>query len=162
MARWVGLSGVVWTIVPASPARVTWLQTAGFAADLSPGLLAGAFGDAGQQQRQPAQQGVGADAVLQPVEHGPEQQVGLQVAEAALGLQQVLGAEGDVLGGQLGVGGGQQVLAVQPLLGLDLGAVDDQPPVRPLAQPGGRGWGGRAGRTRRADARPRPCRVPWR
>jgi hypothetical protein len=111
------------------------LQAAGFAVDPPPGLLAGAFGDAGQQQRQPAQQHVGADAVLQPVEHRPQQQLGLQVPEAALGLQQVLVAQRDVLGGQVGVGGGQQVLAVQPLLGGDLGTVDDQPPVWLLAQP---------------------------
>ncbi len=111
------------------------LQAAGFAVDLSPGLLAGAFGDAGQQQRQPAQQHVGADAVLQPVEDRARQQLGLQVTEAALGLQQVLVAQRDVLGGQVGIGGGQQVLAVQPLFGLDLGAVDPQPPVWLLAQP---------------------------
>src|SRR5829696_2126057 len=115
------------------------LQPAGFAADPPPGLLAGPLGDAGQQQRQPAQQHMGADAVLQPVEDGAQQQLGLQVPEAALGLQQVLVAQGDVLGAEVRVGGGQQVFAVQPRLGLDLGAVDCQPPVWLLTQPPAQG-----------------------
>src|SRR5215218_7909674 len=110
-------------------------QTAGFAFNPPPTLLTGALGDAGQQQRQPAQQDVGADAVLQPVEDRAQQQLGLQVPEATLGLQQVLVAQRDVLGAEVRVGGGQQVFAVQPRLGLDLGAVDDQPPVWLLAQP---------------------------
>src|SRR6266511_2056477 len=111
------------------------LQAAGFAVDPPPTLPAGALGDAGQQQRQPAQKDVGADAVLQPVKHRPQQQFGLHVAESALSLQQVLVAQRRVLGAEVRIRGGQQVLAVQPLLGGDLGAVDDQPPVWLLADP---------------------------
>jgi hypothetical protein len=67
---------------------------------------------------------VGADAVFEPVEDGARLEGGLQVAEGALGLAQVLVAERDLLGGQVGVGGGEQVLAVQALLGGDLQPVD--------------------------------------
>src|SRR5215211_8443475 len=129
------VTGVQTCALPIFAGQGDLLQPTGFAVDPPPGLLAAAFGDAGQQQRQPAQQDVGADAVLQPVEDRAQQQVGLQVPEAALGFQQVLVAKGDVLGAEVRVGGGQQVFAVQPLFGLDLGAVDDQPPVWLLAQP---------------------------
>jgi hypothetical protein len=103
--------------------------------DTPPGPVGAAFGNADEQQRQPAQQHVGADAVLESVEHRPQQQAGLQVAEAALGFEQVLVAEGGVFGADVRVGGGDEVLAVEALFGLDLGAVDDQPPVGLLAQP---------------------------
>jgi hypothetical protein len=58
----------------------------------------------------------------------------LEVAEGAFGLAQVLVAERDLLGGQVGVGAGEQVLAVQALLGRDLLAVDQEPAGRGLAQ----------------------------
>src|SRR5215211_8720529 len=129
------VTGVQTCALPIFAGQGDLLQPTGFAVDPPPGLLAAAFGDAGQQQCQPAQQDVGADAVLQPVEDRAQQQVGLQVPEAALGLQQVLVAQGDVFGAEIGIRRCQQVLAVQPGFGLDLGAVDDQPPVWLLAQP---------------------------
>jgi hypothetical protein len=36
-------------------------------------VVAGQFSDAGQQEREPADQAVGADAVLEPVEDRPKQ-----------------------------------------------------------------------------------------
>jgi hypothetical protein len=54
---------------------------------------------------------VGADAVLEPVEDRPQQQAGLEVAEAALGFEQVLVAQGGVFGADVRVGGGDEVLA---------------------------------------------------
>jgi hypothetical protein len=56
------------------------------------------FGEADQQQGEPAQQHVGTDTTPQPVEHRPDLQDGLQVPEGALGLQQVPVARLDVLG----------------------------------------------------------------
>ena len=91
-----------------------------FGRDPSPALAALAFGDPDQQQREPADDDVGADAVFEPVEDGAQLQGGLQVAEGAFGFAQVLVAERDLLGGEVGVGGGEQVLAVQALLGRDL------------------------------------------
>jgi hypothetical protein len=41
---------------------------------------------------------VGADAVLEPVEDWPEFERALEVAEAALGFEQVLVAQRDVFG----------------------------------------------------------------
>jgi len=49
--------------------------------------------------------------------------------------RRVLVAEGGVFGADVRVGGGDEVLAVQPLLCLDLGAIDDQPPAGLLTQP---------------------------
>ena len=79
-----GRSGVVWVMVPAWPGEGDLFEPGGFAADIAPALIAGALGDAGAQEREPADQDVGADAVLEPVEDGPEQQLGFQVAEAVL------------------------------------------------------------------------------
>jgi hypothetical protein len=59
--------------------------------------------------------------------------------EPAFGFEQVLVAQGDLGGGQVRVGGGQQVLAVQPLLRGDLGAVDQEPAGGRLAQPPAQG-----------------------
>src|SRR4029450_12229210 len=61
--------------------------------------------------------------------------------EGTLGLQQVLVAQGDVLGAEVGVAGGQQELAIQLRLGLELGAVDEQPAAGGLAQAAAPGWG---------------------
>ena len=82
---------------------------------------------------------MGADAALEPVEDRAQQQGALHVPEAAFGLEQILVAQGRVLGADVRVAGGQQVLAVQPRLRLDLGAVDDQPPVALLADPAAEG-----------------------
>ena len=67
---------------------------------------------------------------------------------------QLLVAERDVLGRQARVAGGEQVLAVEPLLGGDLGPVERRA-GRPWSGAGsGTGSGGRAARTRRAGAPP--------
>ena len=110
------------------------VQALQFERDPPPGLAGLAFADADQQQREPADQDVRADAVLEAVKDGSQLERGLEIAEAAFGFEQVLVAERDVFGGEVGVTGGEQVLAVQALLGLDLGAVDQQPSGRGLAQ----------------------------
>jgi hypothetical protein len=93
-----------------------------------------AFDDADEQQRQPGEQDVGADAVLEAMEDRAQFDRGLQVAEAAFGFEEVLVAQRDVLGRQVGIAGGQQELAIQLGFGVDLGAVDAQPAGRGLAQ----------------------------
>jgi len=75
---------------------------------------------------EPAEEDVGADAVLFPVEDGAEVDDLLYVAPAALDFEELPVADGDVLGGHLRVGGAQQVLAVEVLLGLRLRRVDAQ------------------------------------
>ncbi len=62
--------------------------------------------------------------MLEAVKDRAQLERGLEVAEAAFGFEQVLVAERDVFGGEVGVAGGEQVLAVQALLGRDLRAVD--------------------------------------
>ena len=102
--------------------------------DPSPGLAGRAFGDPDQQQGEPADDDVGADAVFEAVEDGSQLECCLQVAEGALGLAEVLVAERDVLGGQARVAGGEQVLAVEALLSRDLRPVEGEPAARRLAQ----------------------------
>ncbi|KAB8191848.1 hypothetical protein FH608_028245 [Nonomuraea phyllanthi] len=50
--------------------------------------------------------------------------------EAPLGFEEGFVAECGVFGADVGIAGGQQVLAVQSFFGLDLGPVDRQPSVR--------------------------------
>ena len=71
--------------------------------DAPPGLVGLAFGDPDEEQREPGEQDVGADAVLEAVEDGAQFERGLQIAEAAFGFQEVLVAQRDVLGGEVGV-----------------------------------------------------------
>ncbi len=111
------------------------VQPAEFDLDASLGQAGAAFGNAGEQQRQPAQQYVRPDAGFDAVEHRPQLERALEVAEAAFSFEQVLVAQRDVLGGQVRVGGGQQVLAVQPLLRRDLRLVEDEPAGGQLPQP---------------------------
>src|SRR6266536_1023031 len=93
-------------------------------AEVAPGLAGGALGDADEQQGEPAEQHVGADPLFLAVVDGPQLQRCLQIAPCALDLEQLFVAEGDVLGGEGGVGGAEQKLAVQALLGVDGGPVD--------------------------------------
>jgi hypothetical protein len=93
-----------------------------------------ALGNADEQEREPADHDVGADPLLQAVEDRADPQRPLQVAEGALGLEQVLVAEGGVLGRDLGVGGLERELAVEALLGLNPGAVDAKAAGGQLAQ----------------------------
>jgi hypothetical protein len=69
---------------------------------------------------------VGSDAFFLAMAGRAQVDDPLQVALAALDFQELLVAQGDVLCRELGVGGAEQVLAVQVLLGLDLGRVDPQ------------------------------------
>jgi hypothetical protein len=64
---------------------------------------------------------VGADALLFPVVDGSQVDDLLEVVPAALDFQEPLVPQGDVLGGELGVGAAEQVLAVEVLLDLDGG-----------------------------------------
>jgi hypothetical protein len=81
------------------------VQALEFAAQVAPGVGGLAFADADEQQRQPADQDVRADALFEPVEDRAQAQDALEVVEGALGFEQVLVAERDVLGGDVGVGG---------------------------------------------------------
>jgi hypothetical protein len=67
---------------------------------------------------------VGADAFFEPVIDRPQVDDLFHVAPASFDLQQLLVAQGDVLGAQVRVAAAQQVLAVEVLLGLGLCGVD--------------------------------------
>ena len=129
---------------PGGPGEGAQVDPAEFAAHLRPGRAGGVLGDADEQQREPAQQHVGADPLFEPVAGRPQVQDGLHVPPAALDFEELLVADGDVLGGQLRVGAAQQVLAVQVLFRLGLGLVgaqqpaggDPQEPVQPRFSPG--------------------------
>src|SRR3954468_6437172 len=79
------------------------VQASEFERDSSPGVAGLALADADQQQRQPADQHVRADAVLEAVKDRAQFERGFEIAEAAFGFEQVLVAECDVLGGEIGV-----------------------------------------------------------
>jgi hypothetical protein len=100
----------------------------------APGLAAAPLGEPDHQQREPAEQDVGADAGLEPMQHRAQLDGRLHIEEAAFGLEQVPVAERDVLGRQVRIRGGQQLLAVQLRLSGDLGAVHHQPPGQGVAQ----------------------------
>jgi hypothetical protein len=73
----------------------------------------GVLGDPDQQQRQPAQQHVGADALLLAVVDRAQLEVGLHVAPAALDVGELFVPGRDVLCRERGVRGPQQRFAVQ-------------------------------------------------
>ena len=72
------------------------LDLAELVAQLGPGPVAGVLGDAGEEQGEPAEDDVGADAVLAAVVDGPQVDDLLHVAPAALDFQELLVAERDV------------------------------------------------------------------
>ncbi|UIX29346.1 hypothetical protein LUX31_04480 [Streptomyces sp. GQFP] len=76
-----------------------------FAPQVGPAPAGACFGDTDQQQPQPAEQDVGADAVLAAVVDQPEVEHGLHLAPAALDLQKLLVPQGDTLGRQCRVAG---------------------------------------------------------
>ena len=94
-----------------------------FAAGVAPGVAGGVLDHPQEQQREPAQLDVGADAVFAVVEHRAQPERAVEVAPAALDGQELLVGSGEVVGGQRGVGGAQQPLAVQVRLALDRGLV---------------------------------------
>ena len=110
-----------------------------FGADRAPGLAGAGLGDADDDEREEADEDVGADAVVAAVEDGAEQERALEVAERPFGLEQLLVAERDVLGTQGRVGGGEQVLAVEVLLPGDLVVVEQEPAGLGLADVAGEG-----------------------
>jgi len=63
------------------------------------------LGDAHQKQRQPADQHMGADAIVFGVVNGPQRQAAFQRPEGTLQLQELAVAQGDVLDGQAPVAG---------------------------------------------------------
>jgi hypothetical protein len=77
-------------IVPTCPARVTCLRRLVSRRMLAPTLVALAFGDSGSAAREPADQDVRADAVLEPVEDGSQEHLGFQIPEPAFCFEQVL------------------------------------------------------------------------
>src|ERR671931_989164 len=105
MARWVGRSGVVGTIVPASPARVTCCRRP--VSRLICRQVARSRVRRGGSAAAPASttgrgRGCGAPAGETPGAAA----AGTSGPGSPLGLQQVLVAQRDVLGGQVRVGGG--------------------------------------------------------
>ena len=79
------------------------MDAAELGGDAPPGGVAAPFGDADEEQGEPAQQHVGADAGLEAVEHGAQLEGGFEVPEAAFGFEEVLVAQRDVFGAQVGV-----------------------------------------------------------
>ena len=69
-----------------------------FAAQFRPGGAAGVLGDAGEEQGEPAEDDVGADALFFPVVDGAQVDDLLHVAPAAFDFEELLVAEGDVFG----------------------------------------------------------------
>src|SRR6266545_1863473 len=100
------------------------VQAVEVGADGRPGSAGGGLGDADEEQGQPAEQDVGADAVFEAVVDRAQVQDRLHVAPAAFDLQELLVAHGDVFWGQFRVRAAQQVLAVEACFGLDRGLVD--------------------------------------
>src|SRR4051794_35835908 len=86
-------------------------------------------GDAGEQEREPAQHDVGADALFEAVVDRAQVEDLFHVPPAALDLEELLVAQGDVGGRQVRVRAAQQVLPVQVRLGLDPVLVDAQQPA---------------------------------
>jgi len=73
------------------------LQLLKLAAQGGPALLAGRLHDAHEQQGEPAEHDVGADAIFPAVVDGAQVEDLLHVPPAALDLGELLVAEGDVL-----------------------------------------------------------------
>ena len=74
-----------------------------FAAHDRPGACGGVLGGAGEEEGEPAQQDVGADALFEPVVDRAQVQDGFHVPPAAFDFQELLVADGDVLGGEFRV-----------------------------------------------------------
>src|SRR6266540_3368438 len=112
---------------PGGSGEGAHVQALELAADGGPGLVGGRLDDADQQQGQPAQRDVGADAFFQAVVDRSQVDDLFHVPPAAFDFQQLLVADRDVLGGQVRVGAAQQVLAVEVGFDLDRFGVDAQP-----------------------------------
>ena len=84
MSRWGLVRSVAWRKVPAGPVQVTACWRWSSAADPVPGLAGRVLGDADEQEGEPAEDDVGADAVLAPVVDGAQVDDLLHVSPAAL------------------------------------------------------------------------------
>ena len=134
MSRWAVVSSVRCRNVPAGPSKVPTCSSCRSSRMPVPGVAGGGLDDPDQEQGEPAEDDVGADAVFEPVVDRPQFQGGLHVPPAAFDLQQLLVAQRDVLGGQVRVRAAQQVLPVQVRLGRDLLLVDAEQPAGGGAQ----------------------------
>src|SRR4051794_41814100 len=105
-----------------------------------PGAAGGDLDGADEQQGQPAEQHVGADAVLAAVVDRAQGDDLLHVSPAAFDRQELLVASGDVLGRELGGGGAGEEIAVEA------GPRGGRPGGGGAAAPRGGGWGTGAGR----------------
>jgi hypothetical protein len=94
-------------------AEVSLADRAELGTNRTPGLIGAGLGDADDDEPEEADQHVGADAIGLAVEDGPQAQDSLEVAEGALGLEQLLVAQRDVLRRERRVRGGEQVLAAR-------------------------------------------------
>jgi hypothetical protein len=101
-----------------------------FVAQVAPGVAGAGFGDPDEQQCQPTQLDVGADAVFAVVVDRAQPEAGFAVTPATLDGEQLFVGGGQVLGGQGEIGGAQQPLAVVVGLACRGGAVDAQQPGR--------------------------------
>jgi hypothetical protein len=114
-------------------------------AQSAPGVAGGGLGDADEQQREPAQHDVRADAVFEAVVDGAQFEGGLHVAPAAFDFEELLAAKGDVFDRQGRIGAAEQELAVESFFGRHDGTIDAQQSARSgaqePAQPGGQGAG---------------------
>jgi hypothetical protein len=81
-----------------------------------------------------AEDDVGADVLFLAVADGPQVDDRLHVAPVALDFEELLAGQRDVLDGRLRVGGPEQVLAVEVLLGLDLRRVGEQSRTAPFSR----------------------------
>ena len=152
MVFWSPVRAERWATRPSAVARVTRCMRSSSWRRLRQVSPVRGFGDADEQQCQPAQLDVGADAVLAVVVDRAQPEAALAVAPAAFDGEQLLVGGGQVLGGQGEVGGAQQPLAVVVGFPCGGGAVDAQQPglgaAQQPAQPGLVAAGSR--RTRRA------------
>jgi hypothetical protein len=126
MSRWAAVSSAVWRKVSAGSVKVPRVSRLSSSVILFQVVSGGGLGDADEQEGEPAQDDVGADPLLEPVAGRPPVDDLLEVAPAALDLEEQLVADGDVSGGEPGVGAAEQVLAVEVLLRFDLCGVCSQ------------------------------------
>src|SRR5208337_2428021 len=101
------------------------VDAAELAAQFRPGGSARVLGDAGQEEGEPAEDDVGADAFFLAVVDRAQVDDLLHVAPAALDFQELLIAQRDVLGGHLGIGGPEQAAGGDPQVPVQAGLGGD-------------------------------------
>ena len=121
-------------------------------ADVAPGVLRLVLDGADEQEREPAELDVGADAVFAVVEDRPQPQRPLQVPPAPLDLVELLVGGGQVGGGKGVVGGAEQELPVEAGLVRDGALADPELAVLGPPQQPEQGGGGAARRPARRAA----------